>query len=141
MAEIQRADDHSRRRVIVVLIVTSLGGVVLLVQLESWLTAVREMPTEAAQESLTRVFSWCVGIGSLAPLLTGCRCWWGGRRVLAWLRFPLPGARVLRDTVILSGQAAASRGMLLQAFGIILILCAASVAAVSWWVLKKFGSI
>lgn len=140
MAEIQRADDHSRRRVIVVLIVTSLGGVVLLVQLESWLTAVREMPTEAAQESLTRVFSWCVGIGSLAPYLLVVAAG-GGRRVLAWLRFPLPGARVLRDTVILSGQAAASRGMLLQAFGIILILCAASVAAVSWWVLKKFGSI
>ncbi len=118
-----------------------LGGAVLSIQFESWLTEVRRMPDEAARKFLSTIFSWSVGIGTVAIALAGCHVWWWGRRVRRAQRFPPPGATVLRDTIILSGQAAASRGMLLQFLGATLILCAADVAVVSWWVLRMLGSI
>ena len=136
MADIQRADSRRRKFAIFTLVVVFLGGAVLLVQFESWLTDVRSMPDEAARESLITVFSWSVGIGMVAICLAGCHFWWWGRRVRRALRFPSSGATVLLDTVVLEGQAAASRGRLLQFLGITLILCAVVVAVASWWVLK-----
>ena len=141
MAEIQRADDYGRKLVILALAVVLLGGAVLWVQLEVWLTEIRRMPVESARESLTTVSSWNVGIVTVAICLAGCHCWWWGKRVRQTLRFPPPGATVARDTIILSGQAAASRGMQLQFLGVTLILCAAAVAVVSWWVLRMLGSV
>lgn len=140
MAEVQRADVRIRKLAILALAVALLGGAVLSFQFESWLTDVRHMPIEVARESLTRVFSWCMGIGTVAIALAGCHFWWWGRRVRHTLRFPPPSAIVLRDTVILSGHAAASRGTMLQIFGVTLILCAAAVAVGSWWVLKMLDS-
>lgn len=141
MAEIQRADDHCRKLAILALVVVLLGGAVLSVQFESWLTEVRRLPVEAARESHMTVFSWSMGIGTVAICLTGCHFWRWGRRVRRTLRFPPPGTTVFRDTVILSGQAAASRGMLLQFLGVTLILCATGVAVVSWWVIRLLGTV
>jgi len=141
MAEIQRADDRNRRLAILALAVVLLGGVLLSVQFESWLTDVRHRPVEVARESLTRVFRWCVRIGTVTIALAGCHFWWRGRRVRHTLRFPPPGTTVLRDTVILSGDAAASRGTMLQIVGVTLILCAATIAVGSWWALKMLGAV
>jgi hypothetical protein len=141
MAEIQRADDHGRKLAIIALAVLLLGGAVLSIQFESWLTEVRRMPVESARKSLMTAFSWSVGIGTVAICLAGCHLWWWGRRVRCTLRFPPPGATVLRDTIILSGQAAASRGMLLQFLGVTLILCATAVVVVSWWMIRMLGGV
>jgi hypothetical protein len=78
-------------------------------------------------------------MGTMVVILGGCHVWWWGRRVRRALRFPLPGTTVLRDTVVLEGQAAASRGTLLQIIGVTLILCAAGVAVVSWWVFRMLS--
>ncbi len=141
MAEIQRGDAHNRKVAILALVMVLLGGAVLLVQFESWLTAVRGMPNEAARESLTTVFRWSVGIGTVVIALAGCHFWWWGRRVRHTLRFPPPGATLLRDTVVLEGQAAASRGTVLEIFGITLILCAVGIALVSWWAVRTLGAV
>jgi uncharacterized membrane protein YidH (DUF202 family) len=141
MAEVQRADVRIRRLAILALAVALLGGAVLSVQFESWLTDVQHMPVEVARESLTRVFSWCVGIGTVAIALAGCHFWWWGRRIRRTQRFPPPGATVLRNTVVLGGHAAASRGTMLQILGVTLILCAAAAAIGSRWILKILGSV
>lgn len=141
MADIQRADDRIRRLTILALAVVLLGGAVLSVQFEAWLADVRNMPVEVAREFLTRVFSWCVGIGTVAIALAGCHFWWWGRRIRRTQRFPPPGATVLRDTVVLGGHAAASRGTLLQIRGVTFILCAAAAAIGSRWILKILGSV
>lgn len=141
MTDIQRADARSRRRAILVIALVLLVGGVVSVECESWLREVHDMPTEAAQQSLTTVFRWCVGAMSIMTGLAGCFAWWWGRRVRVSLRFPLPGARVLRDTVILSGQPAASRGMLLQVLGVSLMLIAAGIVILSWWVLRTLGGV
>ncbi len=141
MADIQRADDHYRKLVIFALAGILFGGVLLSIQFESWIEDVRSMPVEAARESLTAVFSWSIGIGIVAIAVTGCHFWWWGRRVRRALRFPLPGAIVVRDTVVLEGQAAASRGTVLQICGVTLILCATGVAVISWWAVRTFGAV
>ena len=141
MPEIQRADGHCRKLAILALMIVLLGGVLLSVQFEAWLTDVRRMPVEAARESLSMVFSWSVGMVSGGIALLGCYFWRWGARVRRALRFPPPGATVVRDTVVLEGQAAASRGTVLQIFGVMLILCAAGVAGGSWWILRMLGAV
>jgi hypothetical protein len=141
MADIQRADSRSRKFAILALAGILFGGVVLSVQFESWMEDVRSMPVEVARESLTTVFSWSVGIGTVAIALAGSHCWWWGKRVRRALRFPPPGATVLRDTVILEREAAASRGRLLQFLGVTLIFCAITVVIGSWWILRMLGTV
>jgi len=141
MADIQRADSRSRKFAILALAGILFGGVVLSVQFESWIEDVRSVPVEAARESLTTVFSWSVGIGTVVIALAGCHFWWWGRRVRRTLRFPPPGATVLRDTAILEGEAAASRGRLLQFLGVTLIFCAVAVVIGSWLILRMLGAV
>jgi hypothetical protein len=141
MADIQRADSRSRKFALLALAGILFGGVVLSVQFESWIEDVRSMPVEAARESLTTVFSWSVGIATIAIALAGCHFWWWGKRVRRALRFPPPGATVLRDTVILEGEAASSRGRLLQFLGVIHIFCAVTVVIGSWWILRMLGTV
>ncbi|MDH4087348.1 MAG: hypothetical protein OEV27_05405 [Nitrospira sp.] len=141
MADIHRADSRSRKFAILALAGILFGGVVLSVQFESWMEDVRSMPVEAARESLTTVFSWSVGIGTVAIALAGCHFWWWGRRVRRALRFPPPGATVLRDTAILEGEAAASRGRVLQFLGVTLIFCSVAVVMGSWWILRMLGTL
>lgn len=141
MAEIQRADDRSRRLAIVALIMVMSGGVVLWGVFEDWMTEVRSLPVETAKQSLSRVFLLCMGIMIVCVCIVGWHSWWVGRRVRQTLRFPPPGAMVVRDTVVLSGQAAATRGRLLQVFGVILILCAMVLEVVAWWVLNMLRGV
>ena len=141
MAEIQRADDRSRKLVIVALIVVTVGGVVLWGVFEDWMTAVRSLPVEAARESLSRVFLLCIGIMILCLCVVGWYCWLIGGRVRQTLRFPPPGAKVVRGTVVVSGQAAAAQGWLLQVFGVILILCAIALGVMAWWVLNMLRGV
>lgn len=67
--------------------------------------------------------------------------WHVGKRVRQALRFPPPGATVVRDTVILSGQAAVARGRLFQVFGVILILCAIALGVMAWFVLNMLRGV
>ncbi len=136
MAEIQRADDRRRKVAIIVLVVALISGVVLWVVFEEWMMAVRRLPVEAARASLSKVFSLCMASMVLCVCVVGWHCWRVGARVRRSLRFPPPDATVVRDTIVLSGQAAVSRGRLLQVFGVILILCAIGLAVMSWLMLK-----
>ena len=108
MAEIQRADDQSRKLAIVAVVMVLIGGVVLWMVFEEWMAEVRGLPVEAARQSLSRVFVLCMGIMIVCVCVVSWHCWRVGERVRQTLRFPPPGATVVRDTVVLSGQAAAS---------------------------------
>ena len=141
MAEIQRADDQSRRWAIVAVIMVLIGGVVLWMVSEEWMAEVRGLPVEAAKQSLSRVFLLCIGIMIICLGVVSWHCWHVGKRVRQTLRFPPPGATVMRDTVVLSGQAAATRGRLLQVFGVILILCAIASGVMSWLVFTMFDGV
>lgn len=134
MAEIQRADEQSRKLAIVALIMVLIGGVVLWMVFDEWMAELRDSPIEEAKQSLSRAFLLCMGIMIVCVCIVGWHCWRVGERVRQTLRFPPPGATVVRGTVVLSGQAAVSRGRLLQVFGVILILGAIALGVMSWLV-------
>ncbi len=136
MAEIQRADDRSRKVMIIMLILVLISGAAIWMVFEEWMAEMRSLPVEAARTSLFRVFPLCMAIMVVCVCVAGWHCWRVGERVRRSLRFPPPDATVVRDTVVLSDQAAVSRGRLLQIFGVILILCAIGLAVMSWLVLK-----
>ncbi|OQW33392.1 MAG: hypothetical protein A4E19_02995 [Nitrospira sp. SG-bin1] len=140
MAEIQRADDRRRRLAIVVLIVVLIGGVALWMVAEEWKAEVRSLPVDAAKQSLSIVFSLCMGIMTVCVCLAGWHCWRTGGQVRHAMRFP-PHTSVVRDTTVLTGQAAVSRGRLLQVSGVILMLCALGLAVMSWSVLKMIHDV
>ncbi|MDR4467825.1 MAG: hypothetical protein MRJ68_05920 [Nitrospira sp.] len=141
MAEIQRADDRSRKLAIVAVILVLIGGVVLWMVFEEWMAEVRSLPVEEAKQSLSRVFLLCMGIMIVCVCIVGWHSWWVGERVRQTLRFPPPDAKVVRDTVVLSGQAAAARGRLLKVFGVILMFCAMALGVMCWWVFTMFPGV
>jgi hypothetical protein len=141
MAETQRADDRSQKVAIVVLIVILISGGSLWMVFEEWMAEVRSLPVEAARESLSRVFSLCMGIMVVFVCVVSWHCWRVGKRVRHAMRFPPSDMSVLRDTTVLSGQAAVSRGRLLQVFSVILIFCAIGFAVMSSLVLKMLQGV
>jgi hypothetical protein len=141
MAETQRADGRSRKVTIVVLVVILISGGALWMVFEVWMAEVRSLSIEAAKESLSRVFSLCMGIMVVCVCVVSWHCWRVGERVRHAMRFPPPDMSVLRDTTVLSGQAAVSRGRLLQVFSVILIFCGIGLAVMSWLVIKMLQGV
>lgn len=141
MAETHRADHQSRKLAIVAVIMVLIGGLVLWMVFDEWMAEVRSLPIEAAKQSLSRVYVLCMGIMILCVCVVGWHCWWVGERVRQTMRFPPPDAKVVRDTVVLSGQAAAARGRMLKVFGVILMFCAMALGVMSWWVFTMFHGV
>lgn len=141
MAEIQRADDQSRKFAIVAVIMLLIGGVVFWMVFDEWMSELRDLPIEEAKQSLSRAFLLCMGIMIVCVCIVGWHCWWVGERVRQTLRFPPPDAKVVRDTVVLLGQAAVARGRLLKVFGVILMFCAMALGVMSWWVFTMFHGV
>ena len=54
-------------------------------------------------------------------------------------RFPPPGMRVVRDTVVLRGAAAAARGALLRWLAVVLVVCMLAVSIAVWRLLAVLG--
>ncbi len=92
MAEIQRADDQSRKFAIIAVIMVLIGGVVLWMVFEDWMAEVWSLPVEEAKQSVSRVFLLCMGIMIGCVCIVGWQCWWVGERIRRTLRFPPPDA-------------------------------------------------
>lgn len=63
-----------------------------------------------------------------------------GRRVAREGRFPVSGEGVMRDTVVLSGEAALRRGRILEALGVTLVLVAVALSMLSWRLYALFSA-
>jgi hypothetical protein len=121
MNEIQRADPVARRRAVLVVIIGPLvGGITIFAferyrrPLEQWLLS---DPDQLAQR-LTPVTVF-VAVVITAPLFAlAAHLWVRGTSVCRYQRFPLQGERLLRDTPVVRGHAAAVRGRVLQLFAI-----------------------
>jgi hypothetical protein len=133
--EIQRADPTARQRLVAQFaLIVAVGGIVLLL----------------AEHLRPAVLAWVMadagpGAGRRAVLVVGllgvacapvagfavflCRL---GARVHTAQRFPLPDTRLVRDTRVLRGTAAAARGRLLQAIGAGLLLATVALLLCVW---------
>lgn len=138
--DVQRADPQLRVAALFVLVFTLVAAVALLVVLQRWLAAVTQLPAAAAQAQLLAAFAWAIGSVCAAMLWLAASFWRSGGRVRRTAQWPLPGARVIRDTPILRGDAAVTRGRVMQGAGAALFLCAACVSVVAWRLHHAFSA-
>lgn len=139
MPEIHRADPSARRRAIVTVLVIAGLGVCGHFALEAWLGRTVEGDPAQARESLSSVLVWGTWIVALAIAAFGVQLWLVGGRVRRGQRFPLPGAKLLRDTPVRTGRAARMRGMLLRAIGVLLLALAAGLVLAVRRLVAVFG--
>ncbi|MGR3277919.1 hypothetical protein ACSYAD_22740 [Acaryochloris marina NIES-2412] len=138
MPEIQPADPASRRKLVVWL------SLFLLVTLLS--QSVIQGFTHWLAEDPERVrdyFGRIVGAIALvfSPLFVfGYYAWQMGVAVIRAKRFPPPGMKVIKDTVVIKGRKAVSRGRALQVCGVILWGTAIALPIAVWWILGNILS-
>lgn len=75
-----------------------------------------------------------------APLIAfAVYLWLLGVRVVRAQQFPPPGFRVVRDTPVVSGPAAVTRGQAVQVFAVCLGVGAAVLCLFFWWLMGTPG--
>lgn len=131
--EILHADRRLRRVTIVVLGVAVLAALALLYAYQAWLTRQASgMLTTQLVERLRHDIGIAVVASGVCLLLLAGYAGLMARRVKKEARWPLGGARVLRDTSIRRGQAALRIGRLLDIAAFALILFGVAAVILSW---------
>jgi hypothetical protein len=120
--EIHPADPRLRRVAFCIIGACAIAALLAAAAFRQWLDRIAgTMTAEAFVHTVRRT----IGLSSIAcgvcVLLLAAYAAWLGRRVIAHRRWPLPLARVLRDTPVRSGGDAVS-------FGRILLVAAAALA-------------
>jgi hypothetical protein len=113
----------------------TMGGLVLiplaesqLPVLDAWVTG---DPTQV--DARLRLVAGGFGVAFGVPTLLGAGYLWRfGGRIVSVNRFPPPGMRVIRDTVVLTGSAAQWRGRALQVLAVVLIVAVVGFGVVLW---------
>lgn len=140
MRDIQRADQSAKRRAVFVAILGSLIGTSALFALErSWPSIERWLRSDPAQLSQRlAILTGFLALVTVVPLLAcAIYLWARGARIRRHQRFPLEDERLLRDTGIVHGEAAAIRGRLLQSFAIALAMLALGLALALWRLVQR----
>jgi len=131
MDEIQRADPIARRRAMLLVVIGALlGGAAVLAFERCWPLIERWLLSDPAQlaQRIAAVTVFCVLL-TAAPLAGfAAHLWIRGARVRQHQRFPLPGERLVRDTLVIRGEAAAIRGRVLQCLAAGLAVLAIALA-------------
>jgi hypothetical protein len=142
MPEIQKADLNARRKAILIVLVGAVIGsaLVMTVQLNrsrigTWLFAHRGYFLEHPE--VVALFFFVL----MFPVLASAAYQWRfAARTIAARRFPPPGAQVVRNTTVLSGETAVTRGRLLQALAGILALIGLLMPAAIWYILRGIAA-
>jgi hypothetical protein len=128
MAEIQKADPRLRRTGLVVVGAAAILGVLLM----SIAASLRPDFEAWVRQDLTvrvRMVMIALTLLTAGPALGMAGYLWHlGHRIIRAERYPPPGLRVVRDTLVVSGQAAGRRGRLMQGFGAVIGLASLLLA-------------
>jgi hypothetical protein len=139
---IQKADPAARRQALLLIVFATATGALLFAAFEHYREPFREWLLSEPAETASRAklalyisaFVLCVPLVAFAVYL-----WLLGARVLRAQRFPPPGSRVIRDTPVVEGHGATTRGQLIQ----ILAVCLGVGAVLLWlffvWLARTIG--
>jgi len=135
MIEIRQADPAARRQAVLLVVLGVLAGALLFVGFERYRILLRDWilsePGKLAHR-VKLVFLMSVAVLS-APLVAFAVYLWSlGAKVLRAEQFPPPGYRVIRDTPVIGGQAAMSRGRALQMLALWLGAASALLCFLLW---------
>lgn len=136
--DILRADKRLRTLTLVVLAVAVALALLGMAWFRHWLQDIGNLPgTDLLIVRLRRMIALALtGSGVCLALLA----WYSahiGSRAIRSQQWPLPGARVIRDTPFRRGPAAIRLGRQLQVWAIVLLLMALATGAVSWRMLAQ----
>lgn len=129
------ADPKARRNALAALVATAGVGAALIAG-RSWYSepvATWLLEDPALTQSRGRLL--LLGAGALLVLPLGffaVYLWRLGSRVVASREFPPPGALMLRDTEIVSGNAAVAYGRGLRALAVFLVVASLGLAVAVW---------
>jgi len=136
MNGVRRADPAARRQAVLFVVVSAFAGVLLILGYERYRIPLRDWVLSDPGKFALRVKLVFLLSGAFlaAPLVAFAIYLWSfGASVLRSHQFPPPGYRVIRDTPIIAGQAATSRGRGLK----MLALCLGVVAVLLWLLLWR----
>lgn len=103
------ADPKARRQVLIALTISIVVGLIALKLLHSYLNGLLVLvgeDEEAATTQAVRLISILAALGALSFLGMGWWFWRLARRIRRSDQYPPPGAKVLRDTPLLTGPRA-----------------------------------
>ena len=138
MTEILRADPAARRQAALLVVLGALAGALIFVGFERYRIPLRDWVLSEPAKFALRVKLVFLLSGALlsAPLVAFAVYLWSlGAKVLRAQQFPPPGYRVIRDTPIIGGQTAMSRGRVLE----VLALCLGVASVVLWLLLWRLA--
>jgi hypothetical protein len=138
VTEVRRADPAARRQAVLFIIFGALVGTVLIVGFERYRTPLRDWLFSEPEELAHRVkLVFLLSAVVLSAPLVGFAVylWSLGAKVLCARQFPPPGYRVIRDTPVIGGKAAVSRGRGFK----VLALCLGVASALLWLLLWRLA--
>lgn len=131
MNEVQKADPAARRKAVLVIVFATAAGALLIAGFEHFHEPFREWlssePAETARRARLAIYV-STFILSAPVIAFAIYLWLLGARVLRAQQFPPPGFRVIRDTPVVGGRGAVTRGHAIQ----ILAVCLGVSAALLW---------
>jgi hypothetical protein len=142
--EIRKADPGARRRAILVAVFGAAIGALLIAGFEELRGPFHDWLVSDPAETLRRA-RLAIGLSAVvlaAPLVGfAVYLWLLGAKVLRAQQYPPPGFRVIRDTPVVSGPAAVTRGHAIQVFAVCLGVGAVVLCLFLWWLTRTGGAV
>lgn len=133
-----RADQRLRRLTTIALVVATLVCLLAMFAFQRWINGIGE--GQHVAQVVARIRSM-IGLALTGSALCFAVLAWHaariGQRARSSEQWPVPGARVIRDTPVRRGRAATRIGVLLQVAAVVLIVLASAAGTLSW---RMFGA-
>jgi hypothetical protein len=130
MAEIHSADPRAQRAALAAVAIFFVSGALLLWGLNAGGPAVAHWLRDDPATMVGRARILLLGLALVMagpPIAAGVYLWRFGRHVVAANRFPPPGARMVQDMLVLTGDPARARGRIAQGAGLIFALAGTAI--------------
>jgi hypothetical protein len=124
---IQSADPGARRRAIILACATILLAVAAYVVADRWLADAAARSTAEARAAIAAVLRWGTAAVATMAAASGLYLFLLGRRVVSGRRFPPAGMAVIKDTRVIEGRSARTRGFIIQALALTLMAAATAL--------------
>lgn len=140
MDEIHRADPALRKLMLYAAVLVTAAVIAGVIIFQRWYANVQLLPSDQAWRALLLAMTWIAAAMLLIVVAGSVYALRLGTRIKRIGQYPPDEARMLRDTVILHGKQARSRGNLLQMVGALLLVLALLLLTLCVRVVSMFSN-
>ena len=144
MTEFRRADPAARRHAVLLVAAAAVIGVLLIAGFERYRIPLRDWilaDPGTAPDRIKAVLFLLAALLSVPLLAFAVYLWALGARVIRAREFPPPGLRLIRDTPVITGEAALSRGRRLKILALGCVLASAVLVFLLWRLASVLGNL